>query len=118
MAIRLVRRVSPDVRSADAESLGLRVERDGDRYQYFALVASDHEIRLDHGIEPGNEFDSSAVSVGAEQVRESLPHVVRLDEPRPPIGLPLDVERVARRLTSGVDLPSFVEGEIVDEWTE
>jgi hypothetical protein len=118
MAIRLVKAVSGDVRNVDARSLGLRVERDGDRYQYFAVVASGQKIRRDHGLEPGPEFDRAAVSVGAEQVREALPSVVPRDDPPQPISLPLDVSRVAQRLASGVELPEFVEDQTIDEWSE
>jgi len=44
--------------------------------------------------------------------------VVPLDDGVAPIGLRLDLPRVVRRLESSADLPFFVEGQVIDEWTE
>ena len=112
MAIRLVRQVDRDARNA--RSLGLRVERDGDRYQYFALVATSQEQRL----EPGPEFNNAAVRVGVAQVREALARLTPQHDRREPIGLRLDVARVEQCIAAGVELPDVVEGQIIDEWTE
>jgi hypothetical protein len=119
MAIRLVKPIGKDTRRIDAVALGLRVERNGERYQYFTLAATGQQLHLDHDIVLDHKFRSAAASVGAEQLREELARVVvPLDDPRQAIDLALDVERVARRLESGVELPKFVEDQIIETWIE
>ncbi len=111
MTIRLVNRPDLDRRSLDAKGLGLRVERDGVRYQYFRVVATGQQIDLDHpGIAQHPDFWRAGAVVGARQVRDALTTVEPFDDPTIPMRLPLDFRDVERVLSTDAELPELVEG--------
>lgn len=103
----------------DAIAIGLWVERDGDRYQYFTVEATGPQLRLDHNKRLAEEprFWDAAVMVGAIQIHELLPTVTPLEEPTFPFKVPLDFEMVDAVLRSET-VPTIAEGTVLDEWTE
>jgi len=102
----------------EATAIGLWVERDGDRYQYFTIEATGPQLHLDHKrlVEDPRFWDAAAM-VGAIQIRELLPTVTPLEEPTFPFKVPLDFGMVDAVLRSE-QVPTIAEGTMLDEWTE
>lgn len=116
--VRLTTGPMRDPRFIDATSVGLRVERDGERYQYFVLVASGQDLELAHSeLSRHPLFWEAAVQAAAE----ALPVRVRQDDvpltdPTQPIDLLVDFHRVQDLLEESETLPSIEPGTVVASW--
>jgi hypothetical protein len=102
----------------DSTAIGLWVERDGDRYQYFAIEATGKQLQRDHKrLSAQPRFWDAVAMVGAIQIRELLPTVTPLEEPTFPFKVPLDFEMVDAVLRAET-VPTIAEGSVLVEWTE
>jgi hypothetical protein len=101
----------------DSIAIGLWVERDGDRYQYFTIEASDTQLHTEHKrLAEKPRFWDAAAMVGVIQIRELLPTVTPLEEPTFPFKVPLDFDMVDAVLRSET-VPPIAEATVLVEWT-
>jgi len=102
----------------DSTAVGLWVDHDGERFQYFTIEASGPQLHLDHeGLAGDPRFWDAAAMVGAIQIRELLPTVTPLEEPTLPFKVALDFAMVDEVLQSET-VPTIAEGTALVEWTE
>ncbi|MGO9875450.1 MAG: hypothetical protein ACLPVY_16810 [Acidimicrobiia bacterium] len=101
----------------DEIAIGLWVERDGDRYQYFTIAASGPQLHHERLAQEPRFWDAAAM-VGTIQIRELLPTFKPLvDEPTFPFKVPLDFGMVDEVLRSET-IPTIAEGTELVAWTE
>jgi len=101
----------------DEIAIGLWAERDGDRYQYFTIAASEAQLHHERRAKEPLFWDAAAMA-GTIQIRELLPTFKPIeDEPTFPFKVPLDFGMVDEVLRSET-VPTIAEGTVLDEWTD
>jgi hypothetical protein len=100
----------------DSVAIGLWVERDGVRYQYFTVGVSGSQLHEERVPEDSHFWDAAAM-VGTIQIRELLPTFTPIvDEPTFPFKVELDLGMLDE-VTKSETIPSIAEGTTLDEWT-